>query len=78
MFRVLSFIGIPSGIYHVVAANYFFVDTYTSMGETMMFLFMVRCGVLQGCPLSGTLFALSAEPFLRHLHFEIQEKDGAR
>ena len=76
MFLVLSFIGMPEGLYRVVEANYFFIATHTKIGQAAMFLFLVRCGVLQGCPLSGTLFALSAEPFLRHLKYEVQEKEG--
>ena len=33
-------------------------------------------GVLQGCPLSGTFFAIAAEPFLRHMRHEIQDEGG--
>jgi hypothetical protein len=76
MFLVLTAIGMPAGIFNVVEANYFFVDTHTTVGQRIVFLFLVRCGVLQGCPLSGTLFAISVEPFLRHMRYEVQNKGG--
>ena len=46
LFLVLPFIGTPAGIYNVLEANYFFVDTYAELGHSTVFLFLVTCGVL--------------------------------
>ena len=37
------------------------------MDPAGIFLFQVLSGVLQGCPLSGSIFALAADGFLRRL-----------
>eukprot|EP00973_Karenia_brevis_P032189 4437897-Karenia_brevis.AAC.1 len=29
----------------------------------LQFMVVVKAGILQGCPLSGTLFAIAADPF---------------
>ena len=31
-----------------------------------IFLFAIIAGIIQGCPLAGTTFALDADPFLEH------------
>ena len=30
----------------------------------MRFLFRILCGIIQGCPLSGSLFVIALNPFL--------------
>ena len=65
----------PIGLFNIVDACYFFVDTHATIGQTTAFLHFVICGVLQGCPLSGSLFALSVEP-LCQLRFVVQVQEG--
>ena len=40
--------------------------------------FWILCGVLQGCPLSGMLFALVMDPFLRCMKANIQDNNLAQ
>ena len=39
-------------------------ETYTHSGGRFQWIFSIRSGVLQGCPLSGALFALANDPLL--------------
>ena len=41
-------------------------------------MFLIESGVIQGCPLSGTLFALAADPLLRAIHFLLQPEEICR
>ncbi len=41
------------------------------------FLFWVSSGILQGCPLSGTLFVLCLDPMLRNINATIEFRDLA-
>ena len=42
------------------------------VGGIFQWLFTIKCGVLQGCPFSGTLFVLAIDPqltfFEKHIH----------
>ena len=46
--------------------------------DIFQWLFTVRCGVLQGCPFSGTLFVIASDPFLTFLEKHIQNLDLGR
>lgn len=41
---------------------------FSSAGQRLTMLFWILRGVIQGCPLSGCLFAIAADPQLRALH----------
>ena len=48
-----------------IFTHYRMVSVVDSFG---WLVFFILCGVIQGCPLSGSLFAIAADPFLRILH----------
>ena len=64
MFAILHYIKIPKGFLNAVKAMYKNNQAYTSIAGIMTWIFIVACGVLQGCPLSGTLFVLAIDPLL--------------
>ena len=45
-------------------AMYHDVQTFWALGNELFFLFLVYCGVIQGCPTSGALFNYSIDPLL--------------
>ena len=61
---VLSKIQIPRGIMNAFQALYEGNEGYTSMGGLMSRIFTISCGVLQGCPFSGSLFVIAIDPLL--------------
>ena len=64
LFSVLDAIklwrGFVTGIRNLYSGN----KAYGQSGGVMVFMFMIVSGVLQGCPLSGTLFVLVIDPLL--------------
>ena len=59
---------------------YLFAAAFAASPVGMQFLFWYGSGVLQGCPLSGSLFAIIMNPFLMHFesNIEIKMKDMVR
>ena len=57
--------GLPGGMLLLLETMYAVNLTYGVVGASSRFLFAVWAGVLQGCPWSGFLFAVSLDPFLR-------------
>ena len=55
---------LPAGMLLLPEAMYAVNLAYGFVGASRRFLFAVWAGVLQGCPWSGFLFALSLDPFL--------------
>ena len=64
LFAVLAARGCPDGFINVVRAMYSLVTTFFRTDGRLSFLCWVLAGVLQGCPLSGMLFAIIMDPFL--------------
>ena len=54
--------GFSPGFINVIQGLYFMVVIVGDDTTSCMFLHWVTTGVLQGCPLSGSLFAISADP----------------
>jgi len=52
----------PEGLRKLIFVIYFMHITYGSFGGTLVILFQICSGVLQGCPLSGLIFAIVADP----------------
>ena len=57
-------IGVPSGAHGLIMNMYCLSLAHSAAGGTLIPLFLILAGVLQGCPLSGCLFAVGVEPFL--------------
>jgi len=76
LFLCLQFAGIPEGMMNIFYEMYSFVAAlgYSEDG-VVRFLFWILSGVLQGCPLAGSFFALAMDPFL-NVFFERVERPG--
>jgi len=61
---VLRTIKVPRGVLNVFRALYKSNQAYAAIGSNIVWLFVVGCGVLQGCPFSGTLFVIAIDPLL--------------
>ena len=61
---VLRTIKVPRGVLNVFRALYKSNQAYAAIGSDIVWLFEVGCGVLQGCPFSGTLFVIAIDPLL--------------
>ena len=56
---------LPSALLNVICAMYTSnFALFPSPEGALEFLFWIFSGVVQGCPLSGSLFALAMDPFL--------------
>jgi hypothetical protein len=71
IFDVLEEGGFPSGLINIIKAMYTLVRTYARCDADLYFLYWIISGVLQGCPLSGMIFAFAIDPFLRKLEAEV-------
>ena len=65
IFTVIRAYEFPGGAQNLISAMYFMNLTYLNMESVTVFLFVFLSGVLQGCPLSGMLFDVALDPFLR-------------
>ncbi len=57
LWKVFTAMKIPDGFVNVVRSFYPCCLATAAGGSDAQVLFMVCCGVLQGCPLSGMVFA---------------------
>ena len=74
MFTVLEAVGLPQGAFNVVVAVYHFVSAIGRVaGSSSRFLFYILSGIIQGCPLAGTCFALAMDPFLQKFKLKIED-----
>ena len=65
MLAVLAAIGVPQGFLEFVTSLYRINRAVRAWDGTVLFHFLA--GILQGCPLSGLLFTLVANPFFLHI-----------
>ena len=64
LFCVLRAIRLWPGFYTAIHRLYQDNHTYASDGGFLIYMFPILCGILQGCPLSGSLFVLVIDPLL--------------
>ena len=60
----LTALGIPSGAHDLTMSMYCLNLAHSAAGGALIPLFLILSGVLQGCPLSGFLFAVGVDLFL--------------
>lgn len=65
-------VGMPRGAIRVVRAVYKDMELWTRLGGCQK-MGKVTSGIPQGCPLSGALFVLAADPLGRRLHAELRK-----
>eukprot|EP00959_Pyramimonas_sp_CCMP1952_P378155 7921582-Pyramimonas_sp.AAC.1 len=68
---------LPQGILWVVLALSSDAVAHVPVGSEIIPMFTITAGVPQGCPLSGSLWALGFDPFLRHLVAPFPSKEAA-
>ena len=65
LFLVLTVCDLPIGMIRICESMYWLAQGVgRSFGHHAVFLYWIWSGVLQGCPLSGSLFVLAIDPFL--------------
>ena len=75
---VLTVLKVPQGILNFVRALYKGNKAFLRSGGFEIFLFEVISGVLQGCPLSGSLFVILMDPLLFSFqHFVVSQGLGS-
>jgi hypothetical protein len=65
IFLTINYIGFPDGLKRFFLALYTNNKCYGRFGGQTMFLYLIRAGIIQGCPASGTLFVICVDAFLR-------------
>ena len=78
LFLVLRAIGVPRGLERFLSAMYRQNDAYACVNGALQWLFSVQQGVLQGCPLSGTLFVFCVNIVLKMLRTAIGPKGSIK
>ena len=74
MFVVLRATGLPNGALNIIDALYQAAAAVGRVaGSSSLFLFLILSGIIQGCPLAGTCFALSIDPFLSKFKVYIED-----
>ena len=63
MFSLLKGKGFPCGFISLVSQLYYRLCCFGMANGSEQLFWVVLCGVLQGWPLSGLLFAIAMEPF---------------
>ena len=67
IFWVLSVMGLPSYIVHRIRALYNNIRTSIVYSGAVFLGFTVLSGIKQGCPMSGSIFALALDPVVRRM-----------
>ncbi|CAK0837080.1 unnamed protein product, partial [Prorocentrum cordatum] len=73
MWWVLEAWTAPLGLEHLLKESYANVEVVEA-GPCHWVLFVILCGILQGDPLSGTMFAIGAQPFVEARMKQLEAK----
>jgi hypothetical protein len=65
LFAVVNALGFPLGFQSLTEMLYFLSATFFHVAGQYLFLYWNLCGIMQGCPLSGSLYAASLDPGAR-------------
>eukprot|EP00973_Karenia_brevis_P067936 9450803-Karenia_brevis.AAC.1 len=71
---VLQAMNVPEGLLAYICELYRKCELYFSLFGQDLFVCILRSGVIQGCPLSGTLFTIVIDIFLEFMSQEIHMK----
>lgn len=63
--RVLKVMGLNTALLATIEALYTDLVTYVFHNGRKLHSFPIKAGIKQGCPLSGSLFAIAADPLIR-------------
>ena len=69
---MLVWTGLPEGFRNLISCIYYLNASMTSSTLGLSFFCWIMSGVLQGCPLSGLLFVLILDPFLRAIEGQLE------
>ena len=64
LLAVLQHSSVPRGFFNAIKTLYSGTKGFCNIGGISQFVFMVLSGVLQGCPLSGTLLVIAMDPIM--------------
>ena len=78
LFLCLSMIKLPKGIMNFFEALCTGNRVFANIDGVVIWLFDALCGVLQGCPASGTLFVIAINPCLHLIDESIGKNDIVR
>jgi hypothetical protein len=67
IFLVLSAMRVPSGFIQAIRQLYAFCRAMLVFNGAELSSFLIESGIKQGCPLSGSIFALAIDPLIRYL-----------
>ena len=71
IFAMLQFHEVPVGLDLFLRALYYNNRCYAVFDGVRHFLYTIYSGILQGCPVSGSLFVMAIDPFLRMLRKKV-------
>jgi len=74
LFCILRLIGIPRGLLKALERMYDANEAFFECGGDLKWVFCVISGVLQGCPLSGSLFVICMDPLLYLFKTKIEDQ----
>ena len=70
---ILQFISFPSGLFSIVCGLYHKNQAFLGTPDGIVFMFFILSGVLQGCPLSGSLFVIVIDPLLHMFKVHLED-----
>jgi endonuclease/exonuclease/phosphatase family metal-dependent hydrolase len=76
IFEVLAFMKLPAFLIAIIRRLYADCHIELLYGAEVHVSFCANAGIKQGCPLSGTLFALALDPFIRMMCLTIPKHLG--
>ena len=71
---IIMQIGMPRGLQKAIKRMYADNEAFYECGGDIYWLFCVVSGVLQGCPLSGSLFVICMDPLLHFFKPHIEDR----
>eukprot|EP00973_Karenia_brevis_P078882 10947698-Karenia_brevis.AAC.1 len=74
LWRVLTVLGMPKGLFQVMQALYVGVNAWIRVRAFTFLMGPLWSGVNQGCPASAVLFVMAIDPTLRLLKAQIEDR----